>query len=171
LITGTSSGFGLNSTVELAKRGWQVFATMRNLGKRGPLEQAMAQAGVAERVTIERLDVTDAPAMRVFVDALLDRTRGQLDAVVHNAGIAVGAAFEDLPEPQLRLVMETNFFAVLELTRLLLPTFRAQRHGRIVIVSSNSAYAGEPANSIYCASKWAVEGWAESLAFEADHAL
>jgi NAD(P)-dependent dehydrogenase (short-subunit alcohol dehydrogenase family) len=168
LITGTSSGFGLNSTVELAKRGWHVFATMRNLDKRGPLEQAMAQAGVAERVTIERLDVTDAAAMRVFVNALLDRTRGQLDAVIHNAGVAVGAAFEDLPEAQLRLVMETNFFAVLELTRLLLPTFRAQRRGRIVVVSSNSAYAGEPANSIYCASKWAVEGWAESLAFEMD---
>lgn len=168
LITGTSSGFGLNSSVELARQGWQVVATMRNLDKRQPLEQALAKAGLAERVRIERLDVTDAAAMREFVGGLLERTQGKLDAVVHNAGVAVGAAFEDLPESQLRLVMETNFFGVLELTRLLLPTFRAQRRGRIVVVSSNSAYAGEPANSIYCASKWAVEGWAESLAFELD---
>ena len=168
LITGTSSGFGLSSTVELAKRGWQVFATMRNLDKSGPLAQAVAQAGVAHQVTIERLDVTDAASMRAYVAALLERTGGRLDAVVHNAGVAVGAAFEDLPEAQLRLVMETNFFGVLELTRLLLPTFRAQRRGRIVVVSSNSAYAGEPANAIYCASKWAVEGWAESIAFELD---
>ena len=57
--------------------------------------------------------------------------------------------------------METNFFGVLELTRVLLPTFRAQRHGRIVIVSSEAAFFGQPANSMYCASKWAIEGWAE----------
>lgn len=168
LITGTSSGFGLNSTVELARRGWQVFATMRNLDKSAPLAQAVARAGIAQRVTIERLDVTDAESMRAYVAELLERTSGRLDAVVHNAGVAVGAAFEDVPEAQLRLVMETNFFGVLELTRLLLPTFRARRRGRIVVVSSNSAYAGEPANSIYCASKWAVEGWAESIAFELD---
>lgn len=166
LITGTSSGFGLHSSVELARRGWRVIATMRDLGKRAALEEAAAAAGVAERVQVERLDVTDAEAMRGVVPALLDVCGGRLDAVVHNAGVAVGAAFEDLPQRELRLVMETNFFGVLELTRLLLPTFRAQRRGRIVVVSSNSAYAGEPANSIYCASKWAVEGWAESIAYE-----
>ena len=64
--------------------------------------------------------------------------------------------------------METNFFGVLALTRALLPTFRAQRHGRIVLVSSQSAFAGQPGNSMYCASKWALEGWAESLAYEVD---
>lgn len=168
LITGTSSGIGLATAVELARQGWQVYATMRNLDKRGSLEQAVARAGVAPRVTIGRLDVTDAASMRDYVATLLERIGGRLDAVVHNAGVAVGAAFEDLPEAQLRLVMETNFFGVLELTRLLLPTFRAQRCGRIAVVSSNSAYAGEPVNSIYCASKWAVEGWAESIAFELD---
>jgi NAD(P)-dependent dehydrogenase (short-subunit alcohol dehydrogenase family) len=168
LITGTSSGIGLNTAVELARQGWRVFATMRNLDRRAALEQAVTRAGVAPRVTIERLDVTGAESMHAYVAALLEATGGRLDAVVHNAGVAVGAAFEDLPEQQLRLVMETNFFGVLELTRLLLPTFRAQRRGRIAIVSSNSAYAGEPANSIYCASKWAVEGWAESIAFELD---
>ena len=166
LITGTSSGFGLYTSVELARRGWNVCATMRNLDKRGPLEEAARRAGVESRITIERLDVTDGPAMRVFVDSLLRRLGAQLDAVVHNAGIAVGAVFEDLPEAQMRAVMETNFFGVLELTRLLLPTFRTRRSGRIVVVSSNSAFAGEPANSIYVASKWAIEGWAESLAFE-----
>ncbi len=168
LITGTSSGFGLHSTVELARRGWQVCATMRNLDKRGALQQAIDAAGMTDRVWIERLDVTDAASIAALVADLLARTGGGLDAVVHNAGVAVGAAFEDLPSEQLRLVMETNFFGVLELTRQLLPTFRAQRRGRIAIVSSNSAYAGEPANSIYCASKWAVEGWAESIAFELD---
>jgi NAD(P)-dependent dehydrogenase (short-subunit alcohol dehydrogenase family) len=62
--------------------------------------------------------------------------------------------------------METNFWGVLALTRALLPTFRRQRAGRILVVSSESAFAGQPANAIYCASKWAVEGWAEAIAFE-----
>jgi len=166
LVTGTSTGFGLVTAVELAKRGWRVFATMRNLDKRGRLEAALEAAGVGDSVEISALDVMAASSSESAVKRTLDATGGKLDAVVHNAGVAAGGAFEDLPEPELRRVMETNFFGVLALTRALLPTFRRQRSGRILIVSSESAFAGQPANSIYCASKWAIEGWAESLAFE-----
>ena len=166
LITGTSSGFGLVTAIEVAKRGWQVFATMRNPGKRAALDAAATAEGVNHRIDVGQLDVTDPASIQEAVSQTLQRTGGQLDAVVHNAGVAVGAAFEDVPDAELRRVMETNFFGVLTLTRALLPTFRAQRRGRIVVVSSNSAYAGEPANAIYVASKWAVEGWAESLAYE-----
>jgi NAD(P)-dependent dehydrogenase (short-subunit alcohol dehydrogenase family) len=166
LITGTSSGFGLVTAVELAKRGWQVFATMRNLEKRGPLDQALKSASVDGAVDFGQLDVTSSQSISAAVARTLAKTGGRLDAVVHNAGVAAGGAFEDLPDSELRRVMETNFFGVLELTRVLLPTFRNQRSGRIVVVSSESAFAGQPANSIYCASKWAIEGWAESLAFE-----
>jgi len=166
LITGTSSGFGLVTAVELAKRGWRVFATMRNLAKKGPLEAALEKAGVGSSVEIGPLDVTDPASVAACVSRTLEATGGKLDAVVHNAGVASGGAFEDIPDADLRRVMETNFWGVLELTRALLPTFRKQRSGRIVIVSSESAFAGQPANSIYCASKWAIEGWAESLAFE-----
>jgi NAD(P)-dependent dehydrogenase (short-subunit alcohol dehydrogenase family) len=167
LVTGTSSGFGLVTTVELAMRGWQVFATMRNLERRSSLDQAIARAGVGARVEIGRLDVTDTICMRQAVRHMLARTGGGLDAVVHNAGIALGAAaFEDLPQAELRRLMETNFFGVLELTQMLLPIFREQRRGRILVVSSSSGLAGEPFNSAYCASKWAIEGWAECLAYE-----
>ena len=100
------------------------------------------------------------------VASILSQTGNKLDAVVHNAGVAAVGALEDVPESELRRVMETNFFGVLELTRALLPTFRAQRRGRIVIVSSEAAFMGQPTNSIYCASKWAVEGWAEAVAYE-----
>jgi NAD(P)-dependent dehydrogenase (short-subunit alcohol dehydrogenase family) len=170
LITGTSTGFGLVTAVELAKRGWRVFATMRNPAKNGALEAALgrAGAGVRERVTISQLDVTSEDSVRAAVAATLAATGGRLDAVVHNAGVAAGGAFEDLPEAELRRVMDTNFFGVLALTRALLPTFRAQRSGRILIVSSESGFTGQPANSIYCASKWAIEGWAESIAFEVE---
>jgi NAD(P)-dependent dehydrogenase (short-subunit alcohol dehydrogenase family) len=112
--------------------------------------------------------VPTSPAQERFkaVASILSRTDNKLDAVVHNAGVAAAGALEDIPEAELRRVMETNFFGVLELTRALLPTFRAQRSGRIVIVSSEAAFMGQPTNAIYCASKWALEGWAESIAFE-----
>jgi NAD(P)-dependent dehydrogenase (short-subunit alcohol dehydrogenase family) len=166
LITGTSSGFGLLATVELAKRGWHVIATMRNLARRADLDQALAAASVATKVTVAELDVADSATLAERTRVLLADNGGKLDAVVHNAGVAVAAAFEDLPVAEMHRVMDTNFFGVLNLTRALLPTFRAQRSGRIIIVSSESAFAGEPTNAIYCASKFAVEGFAESLIYE-----
>ncbi|MCZ7593978.1 MAG: SDR family NAD(P)-dependent oxidoreductase [Hyphomicrobium sp.] len=168
LITGTSAGFGLVAAVELAKRGWRVIATMRNLERKGALEAALAQAGAAHSVDVVQLDVTDAASITRGVADTLAITGGFLDAVVHNAGVAAGGAFEDIPDAELRRVMETNFFGVMALTRALLPTFRKQRSGRIVIISSESAFNGQPGNSIYVASKWAVEGWAESLAYDVD---
>lgn len=165
LITGTSTGFGLVTTVELAKRGWNVIATMRDLGKRAGLDRAVAAANVQGLVSVEQLDVTDPKSIDAAI-ARLDAQGRPLDAVVHNAGVAVGGAFEDLSEANIRRVMEVNYFGVLALTQKLLPGFRARRRGRILIVSSESAFAGQPANSPYCASKWAVEGWAESVAYE-----
>ena len=166
LITGTSTGIGQATAVVLASRGWRVFATMRNLQKTGLLEQALKKAGLQSSVELEQLDVTSEASIRAAVESILARTGNKLDAVVHNAGVAAAGAFEDVPEPELRRVMETNFFGVLGLTRALLPTFRAQGNGRIVLVSSEAAFMGQPTNSIYCASKWAIEGWAEAIAYE-----
>ena len=166
LITGTSSGIGLATAVVLASRGWRVFATMRNLKKRGQLDQALRTAGVQDKVCVEELDVTNKASIQAATNSILVRTRNTLEAVVHNAGVAAAGALEDVPESELRRVMETNFFGVLSLTRALLPTFRAQRRGRIVIISSEAAFYGQPTNAIYCASKWAIEGWAEATAYE-----
>jgi NAD(P)-dependent dehydrogenase (short-subunit alcohol dehydrogenase family) len=166
LITGTSTGIGQATAVVLASRGWRVFATMRNLQKTGLLEQALKKTGLQSSVELEQLDVTSEASIQAAVESILARTGNKLDAVVHNAGVAAAGAFEDVPEPELRRVMETNFFGVLGLTRALLPTFRAQGNGRIVLVSSEAAFMGQPTNSIYCASKWAIEGWAEAIAYE-----
>src|SRR5262245_16556499 len=168
LITGTSSGIGRVTTKVLATRGWQVFATMRDMTKKGMLEAALDRAKLGGKVEILQLDVSDERSIYAAVAEVTTRTRNKIDAVVHNAGIAVAGAFEDMPQAEIRRVMETNFFGVLELTRAFLPTFRAQGSGRIVIVSSQAGFAGQPANSIYCASKWALEGWAESIAYEVD---
>jgi NAD(P)-dependent dehydrogenase (short-subunit alcohol dehydrogenase family) len=168
LITGTSTGFGHVATELLAARRWRVFATMRDLARKEPLERALRDAGLSERVTFVQLDVTDPSSIEAAVKSVMAQTGSTLDAVVHNAGIAVAGVLEDLSDADVRRVMETNFFGPLNLTRALLPTFRAQRRGRIVLLSSQAAFAGQPGNSMYCASKWALEGWAESLAYEVD---
>jgi NAD(P)-dependent dehydrogenase (short-subunit alcohol dehydrogenase family) len=166
LVTGTSSGIGLATAVTLAKRGWRVFATMRNPKERGLLDRALKNAGVQNGGEVVQLDVTSGASIGAAMETILSRTDNKLDAVVHNAGVAAAGALEDVPEAELRRVMDTNFFGVLELTRALLPTFRGQGRGRIVVVTSEAAFMGQPTNSIYCASKWALEGWAESVAYE-----
>jgi len=168
LITGTSTGFGRVTPELLAARGWRVFAAMRDLKRKDPPERALKDAGLSERVTFVQLDVTDPASIEAAVATVLSKTGNTLDAVVHNAGIAVAGVLEDLPDADIRRVIETNFFGVLKLTRALLPIFRAQGRGRIVFLSSQAALAGQPGNSMYCASKWALEGWAESLAYEVD---
>jgi NAD(P)-dependent dehydrogenase (short-subunit alcohol dehydrogenase family) len=120
LITGTSTGIGRATAVVLASRGWRVFATMRNLEKRKLLEQALEETGVQNGVEIEQLDVASGTSIRAATVSILSRTGNKLDAVVHNAGVAAAGALEDLPESELRRVMETNFFGVLGLTRALL---------------------------------------------------
>ncbi|MGH3811497.1 MAG: SDR family oxidoreductase [Pseudonocardiaceae bacterium] len=171
LVTGCSSGFGLESALALARGGWLVFATMRDLDRRGPLEQAIERDGVGadgvgDRVALLQLDVRDQGSIDRAVAQVLARTGGTLHAVVHNAGIGDAGFFEDVPDEQMRRVMDTNFFGTLALTRAVLPVMRAQRHGRVVVVSSLGAFTGQPAMSAYVASKWALEGWAESLAIE-----
>jgi NAD(P)-dependent dehydrogenase (short-subunit alcohol dehydrogenase family) len=141
---------------------------MRDLKRKDSLERALNDASLSDRVTFVQLDVTDPASIEAAVKSVLAATGNTLDAVVNNAGVAVAGVLEDIPEADVRRVIETNFFGVLALTRALLPTFRAHRHGRIVLVSSQAALAGQPGNSMYAASKWALEGWAESLAYEVD---
>jgi NAD(P)-dependent dehydrogenase (short-subunit alcohol dehydrogenase family) len=164
LITGCSSGFGMVTAAELARRGWRVFATMRDLEKRARLDEAVA--GAPDRVEVLRLDVNDQASVDETVGHVLAETGGTLGAVVHNAGISGAAAFEDLSDEAVRAVMETNFHGVLRVTKAVLPAMRARRSGRVLIVSSAGAFRGTPGQSHYIASKWAVEGWAESVSME-----
>jgi NAD(P)-dependent dehydrogenase (short-subunit alcohol dehydrogenase family) len=166
LVTGSSSGFGLLTAVSLAKQDWEVVASMRDPEKRAALDAAAAAAGVGDRVHVVVLDVTDGASIQQGVKEAEAIAGGALDAVVCNAGIAVAGVFEDVPDEELRRVMETNFFGVAAIARAVLPAMRERRRGRFLVVSSNSAFAGAPGVSAYHASKWAVEGWAESLAYE-----
>jgi NAD(P)-dependent dehydrogenase (short-subunit alcohol dehydrogenase family) len=165
LITGASSGFGLLTTVTLAKRGWRVLATMRDLARREKLEAAARAAGVLDRIEFLALDVTDAEQIAALAATIAARP-GPLDAIVNNAGFAMAGFAEDVTDAELRQQFETNFFGAAAVTRAFLPQLRRQGAGHIVMVSSISGRMGFPGISSYCASKFALEGWAETLRLE-----
>jgi len=163
LITGSSSGFGLLTSVELAKAGFRVVATMRDLGRRGALDQAAATAGV--KLDVRQLDVTSIDTIPGLVGQVV-RDFGRLDVLVNNAGFAVAGFAEDIRLEELRLQFETNFLGAVAMTKAVLPTMRQQRSGHIIQVSSISGLCGAATVSSYSASKHALEGWSESLRFE-----
>jgi len=165
LITGSSSGFGLLTSIEMAKAGFRVVATMRDLGRRERLDQAAAAAGVAERIDVRALDVTRFDGLESFVQALV-RDHGRLDVLVNNAGFAVAGFAEDIQLEELRLQFETNFFGTVAMTKAVLPTMRQQRSGHIIQMSSIVGLHGSVTVSSYSASKHALEGWSESLRME-----
>jgi NAD(P)-dependent dehydrogenase (short-subunit alcohol dehydrogenase family) len=167
VITGTSSGFGRLAAVQLARRGFKVVATMRDLARQNALDDAATSAGVRHQVDIRPLDVTDFARMPKFVEDML-RDYGRIDVLINNAGFAVAGFVEDLTLDEIRLQFETNFFGAVALTKAVLPTMRAQGSGHIIMVSSVSGLHGSPVISSYSASKHALEGWSESLRLEVD---
>ena len=165
LVTGTSSGFGLLTSIELAKAGFLVVATMRDLGRRDRLDQAVTAAGLARKIDVRALDVTNFDSIPGFVDAVV-RDYSRLDVLVNNAGFAVAGFAEDIKLDELRLQFETNFFGAVATTKAALPTMRRQRSGHIIQVSSIAGLHGSVTVSSYSASKHALEGWSESLRME-----
>ena len=165
LITGASSGFGLLTTVDMARAGFRVVATMRDLARREKLDTAIAKAKVAERVDVRRLDVTDDAAIAPLVEHVI-RDYGRIDVLVNNAGFVMAGFAEDVAPAELRSQMETNFFAAVALTRAVLPHMRECKSGHVIMVSSISGRISGPARSSYSASKFALEGWSEALRLE-----
>ena len=163
LVTGSSSGFGLLTVVELARRGDAVVATMRDLARAGGLRDALAAAGegVAERVRLVRLDVTDEASVLEAVDGA-----GPLDAVVNNAGVASGAPIEETTVEALASVFDTNVYGPLRVIRAVLPGMRARGSGHVVNVTSLAAFMAPPFMGAYAASKHALDAIGESLAAE-----
>ena len=165
LITGCSSGIGLLTSIELAKAGFRVVATMRDLGRRGPLDQAATAAGVTDKIDIRALDVTQFDSMSGFVEAVV-RTYGRIDVLVNNAGFVVAGFAEDIRLEELRRQFETNFFGGVAMTKAVLPVMRRQRAGHVIQMSSIIGLTGAITVSSYAASKHALEGWSESLRLE-----
>ena len=165
LITGASSGFGLLTSITLARRGWRVLATMRDLARREKLETAALSAGVAEKIEVHALDVTDAERIAAMA-ALVTSRNLRIDAVINNAGFALAGFAEDTTDAELRRQFETNFFGATAVTRAFSPQMRRQGSGHIVMISSVSGRMGFPGLGNYCASKFALEAWTETLRME-----
>ena len=163
LITGASSGFGESTALEFARRGNTVFATMRD-PEQGYRLQDKASANNF-RVNLLELDVNNIETINAAVKNVL-AAAGRIDVLVNNAGVHIPGALEDMPASDLRRVMDTNFFGAVNMTRAVLPAMRRQNAGRIIMVSSVGGMISRAVDSIYCASKWALEGMSEGLRYE-----
>jgi NAD(P)-dependent dehydrogenase (short-subunit alcohol dehydrogenase family) len=153
LITGCSSGYGLETARHFHARGWNVIATMRT-----PREDVLPRS---DRLRVIALDVTKPESIAAALEA-----SGPIDVLVNNAGIGVVGAFEATPMSTVRDVFETNTFGVMAMTQAVVPQFRARGSGVVVNVTSSVTLAPMPLAAAYTGSKMAIEGFTASLAFE-----
>ena len=164
IVTGSSSGFGLLTVIELALKGFTVIATMRDVNKAQPLLELAKENQVENFIHVLPLDVTSTESILLFQGKL--EKYPSIDVLVNNAGYALGGFSEELLIEDYRLQFETNFFGLIAVTQSVLPLMRAKKQGRIINMSSISGRFGFPGLSAYVASKHALEGYSESLRLE-----
>jgi NAD(P)-dependent dehydrogenase (short-subunit alcohol dehydrogenase family) len=163
LVTGASRGLGLTTALQLAEQGFEVWAGYRDAGAVERLAEAARARGVSLRPV--SLDVTDGPSIDRAVDALVAAS-GPPVALVNNAGVTLRGYFEDLTEEETRRIFEVNCFGAMNVSKRVLPLMRAAGGGRIVMMSSVAGRIGSAALAPYVATKFALEGFAESLSLE-----
>ena len=158
VVTGSSSGIGLETAIHLAKNGFKTYATMRNLGKSDAIKSQ------SENLPIEilQLDVTDDESVKNAINTIVDK-EGRIDVLVNNAGYALMGSVEDLSSEEVKNQFDTNVYGPFRTIREVLPTMRKQKSGRIITISSIIGFMGMPLMSAYAATKFAVEGLTESL--------
>ena len=156
LITGSSSGFGKATVEHFLNNGWNAIATMRS-----PKESF----GNSNQLLVTQMDVTDSDSISRAIESGIEKF-GRIDAVVNNAGIGLLGAMEATPVSTIKDIFGTNVFGVMEVVAKIIPYFREQKSGTIINVTSNTALTPMPLVSVYAASKTAIEGFSESLAYE-----
>lgn len=165
LVTGSSSGIGLHTSLALAKAGYVTYGTMRDTTKAEPLRSAAQERSLDIRVI--QLDVNDSESIRAAVARVLEET-GRIDVLVNNAGYGHFGALEEMPLSDFKNQFETNFFGVVATIQEVLPAMRAQKSGRIINVGSVAGRMGLPCSPAYVSSKFALEGLTECLRYELD---
>ncbi|GAB3702546.1 SDR family oxidoreductase [Mariniluteicoccus flavus] len=160
-ITGASRGLGIHIAQAALAAGHEVVATGRDA------DRVLAAVGDHERLLTVALDITDPAACGAATRAAADRF-GRIDVLVNNAGNFYAGFFENISPEQFRAQMETNFFGPLNVTRGVLPTMRAQRAGQVITISSMAGLIGQEFCAAYASSKFALEGWMESLRFDVE---
>jgi NAD(P)-dependent dehydrogenase (short-subunit alcohol dehydrogenase family) len=165
IVTGSSSGIGLDASVTLAQNGFLTYATMRNLDKSSIVKAAAEKEQLPIKVV--QLDVTDDHSVRDAIRAIVSETK-KIDVLVNNAGFGLVGAFEDLSIDEIKDQYETNVFGLIRVTQAVLPIMREQKSGIIVNISSGAGLFGYPGGSAYVSSKFAIEGLSESISYELD---
>jgi NAD(P)-dependent dehydrogenase (short-subunit alcohol dehydrogenase family) len=158
-ITGAARGMGVDLAKAALDAGHRVVATARDAAK------VTAALGEYENLLALSLDVTDAAASTAAVEAAVGRF-GSIDVLVNNAGNFYAGYFEEISDEQFRAQMETNFFGPLNVTRAILPVMRRQRSGHVITITSAAGIIGQEFCAAYAASKFALEGWMESLRYD-----
>jgi NAD(P)-dependent dehydrogenase (short-subunit alcohol dehydrogenase family) len=163
VVTGSSSGIGLATSIALARNGYLTYATMRNLAKRDSIQSIADKQHL--RIRVVQLDVTDENSIKSAIQSILSEA-GRIDLLVNNAGYVLTGAFEDIGINEIKALYETNVFGVIRVTQAVLPIMRKQGSGRIINISSGAGRIGYPGGSAYVSSKFALEGLSESMAYE-----
>lgn len=163
LVTGSSSGIGLSTSVALARSGYNTFASMRDLSKSKLLQSIIEKEKLP--ISIIQLDVTDDNSVSLAVRDIITKS-GRVDILVNNAGFGITGAFEDLTVDEIKQQFETNFFGLIRVTQEVIPFMRSRHHGVIVNISSGLGRFGIATSSAYASSKFAVEGLTESMSYE-----
>lgn len=158
LITGCSSGIGKAAAKLFAQKNWSVIATLRSPEKETELP-------AANNLLITKLDVQDHDSIGSAIEIGLAKF-GRIDALINNAGFSLGGVFESIAREKIQEQFAVNVFGMMDVTRVLLPHFRRNRSGLIINISSRAGLVGLPLNTLYCASKFALEGFSEALAYE-----
>ena len=160
VVTGAASGIGRGIARALARRGCDL--ALADLNEAGLGETAAMLSPYDVKVSRHRLDVADRAAVAAFPDAV-EKAHGRADILVNNAGVAVGGTFEQISEEDFEWLFEINFWGVVRMTRAFLPLLRRSADAHIVNISSLFGLIAPPGQSAYCASKFAVRGFSESL--------
>ena len=163
LVTGASSGIGLETSITLARNGFRTFATMRNLSKSQEIRELAEKENLP--LTVVRLDISSEESVKTATQNILGKT-DRIDVMINNAGYGLFGPVEDLLMDNIIKQFETNFFGIVRLIKLVLPSMRSHNSGIIVNVSSMVGRVAMPLNSIYVASKFALEGFSESIRYE-----
>lgn len=158
LITGTSTGIGRTTALLFAKKGWNVIATMRTPEKEIELNKV-------ENITVSHIDIEDAESIGKTINTAITEF-GKIDVVVNNAAFGQFGPFEAITPEQARKQFDVNVLGTMNVIRAILPHFRANKDGMIVNISSAGGRIGLPLMSMYMASKFALEGFSESLSYE-----
>jgi len=163
LITGCSSGIGYETALMLGRNGFRTFATMRNTKKSDSLQEIIRKEGLD--VSIQQLDVNDNASIENTINNIKNEAN-RIDVLINNAGFGLVGFFEDLTLDEIRDQFETNFFGVLNITKKIIPIMRLQKSGTIINISSGAGQVGFPGISAYVSTKFAIEGFSESLTYE-----